>query len=127
MDSLVEENLINQMRFAHHAGLLSEKHWAREFATIRCDLGRQVGKTSWIRSKAKTGDLIIASTYVMKQSLIRSMPLADVITQEDLKRTDYSWPRYNRIFIDEPRKLDLNLAYDIFARDTKQLFIILGS
>lgn len=44
MDFLVEENLINQMRFAHHADLLSEKHWAGEFATIRCDIGRQVGK-----------------------------------------------------------------------------------
>mgnify|MGYP001766650310 CR=1 FL=1 len=36
------------------------------------------------------------------------------------------YSRYNKIYIDDPGRLDVDLVYQILARDTEQTFIILG-
>lgn len=132
IDFLIGVNLKQQLAFEEQAKYISKQQWAKEFATVRCDVGRQIGKTSYIKSRANYGDLIIVSKYNQKRDMLYPIPSADVITHADLDVPGYRWigypiPRYSRIYIDEPGKLNLDMVYDIFARDTRQLFIILGS
>lgn len=132
IDFLINLNLKQQYTFALQEQYVSKQQWAKEFATVRCDIGRRIGKTSYIKSRANYGDLIIVGKYHLKKEMMHPIPSADVITHADLEMPRYRWighsiPRYSRIYIDEPGNLNLDLVYDIFARDTRQLFIILGS
>jgi hypothetical protein len=127
IDFLINLNLKQQYTFAMQEQYVSKQQWAKEFATVRCDVGRQIGKTSYIKARANYGDLIIVGKYHLKKEMMHPIPSADVITHADLEVTGFVWPRYSRIYIDEPGKLNLDMVYDIFARDTRQLFIILGT
>ncbi len=127
LDFLISLNLQNQMAFSTQETFISNKQWCKEFATIRCDIGRRCGKTHYIKSRANFGDLIITNKYNQKKMFMHPIPSAHVISQSELEMTGAIWPRYHRIYIDEPGKLNLDLVYDIFARDARQLFMILGS
>lgn len=127
IDFLIALNVNRQCAFGTQESFISKKHWAKEFATVRCDIGRQIGKTSYIKSRASYGDLIIVGKIADKKEMMHPIPSANVITHADLDIVEFDWPRYHRIYIDDPGKLNLDLVYDIFARDTRQLFIILGS
>ena len=127
IDFLIALNVNRQCAFGAQESFISKKHWAKEYATVRCNIGRQIGKTSYIKSRASYGDLIIVGKYALKKEMMHPIPSANVITHADLDIVKFDWPRYHRIYIDEPGNLNLDLVYDIFARDTRQLFIILGS
>lgn len=127
LDFLIGLNLQNQYRFSTQETFISKQQWCKEFATVRCDIGRQSGKTSYIKSRATIGDLVIISKYAQKKMFMHPIPSAHVITHSELEVTGAIWPRYCRIYIDEPGTLNLDLVYDIFARDNRQLFVILGT
>lgn len=133
VDDLVQLNIANRQKVTHLAEEFPIHAWVREFATVRCDIGRQTGKTSYIKSRATFNDMIIVRHQHLVRYFMDLPPLDDsgnlgpnVVSQSNFP-SGICYSRYNKIYIDEPGRLDMDLVYQILARDTKQTFIILGT
>lgn len=78
--------------------------YAKEFCTVKIDIGRQTGKTEYIRLNADEDDLIIAYSHRYKKDLMSNFKTKDsnkiynIKAWEDLK---YLERRYRNFYIDE--------------------------
>jgi MinD-like ATPase involved in chromosome partitioning or flagellar assembly len=59
IDGLIKTNIKNRNRMKEFVESVSALIWAFSFCTILCDIGRGVGKTTYIKSHATLNDLII--------------------------------------------------------------------
>lgn len=59
IDELIQLNISNRNRMKEYVKSVSAIMWASEFCTVSCDIGRGMGKTTYIRLHATLNDLII--------------------------------------------------------------------
>ena len=131
IDDLIEFNLNHREKYQGHKLCCSPVAYAMEFCTIRCDVGRQVGKTKYIKDRAGDGDLVIVANENMKHLFMNDMcghPM--VMTPRDIHHGPSNDIRFSRIFIDEPRMVFKHISqdelYTILCHGGEQTFILLG-
>ena len=105
------------------------------FCTIHVDVGRRVGKTSYIINNAKSTDLIIVPTRDSKDYIVyKRREKLNVITASSMeflsKKSFEKWD-HKLIYVDEPRICyqyisPINLYYWIFDANVEQTVIMLG-
>lgn len=110
-------------------GNLQVCDYLREFGTISLNVGRQVGKSHYIKTHATAADLIIV--YNMRSKDYYKDTTAKVLSATELTSTPGIPPvRYNKIYIDEPafvqRTISLYELYFLTAYDYNQTYILLG-
>ena len=141
VDSLIKLNEDNMRRQRDYLDHMYPTARAVEFATVKVDMGRQVGKTSYIADNAGRGDLVIVGTHEDKRSF-KNCKARILSAQEVFNGMNMSWHGlckcdYNRIWIDEPRRVfgrnsaneylkNLELFY-IYFGDRANQFILLGA
>lgn len=112
--------------------------FAREFCTVHLDVGRQVGKTTYIKERAVEGDVIISASMERKLNAYRGAR-ADVFAPYHLDNPHFLMSRRGRhrpsfIYVDEPDQVQrlcqgqsLRIVYDAFASgQLDQTFVLLG-
>lgn len=147
MDTRAFTNLLDHalavnrdMRKAHveHRQYLSATQYAREFCTVQLDIGRAVGKSTYIAQHAEPSDMVICSNYNSMWHFERitlgyraKFELATLDNfrnperfrgrrQSDLRRT---------IWIDDASyatERDLAIIYETLAGHPSQTFVLLG-
>jgi len=138
IDRMIELNTLHRFRSDsftryRYSSHMNKVDYAIDFCTIRCDIGRCTGKTEYILNSTGKDDLICCHNLSFKRRFDRVM--CDVFTIEELM-VGHRWigrpkPRYNTIFIDEPKMIfghtyDEKQLYDLLVVDDKQTFIMLG-
>ena len=135
---LIEINKKQREIFKSNKLNYSAIDYAKEFCTIRLDIGRGVGKTNFINKHAKKGDLIVTynSKSVFHREHCESDFEYDVISlygNNDMCHK-LSKKNYTNIFVEEPSII--SSSYPDFIKDLynflvdpniEQTFIILGN
>jgi hypothetical protein len=107
---------------------LSVSNWAEEFCTIKCDIGRQSGKSSYINNVAEEGDLIVVMNQHLKNQLANTK--CEIMTASGISRSHINGKVYNTIFVDEPGfvfgLVERTKFYDYLAHNGEQTFVMLG-
>ena len=130
IDQLVALNMEHRKRHFAQREHISPEAWAREFATVRCDIGRRSGKSGYIKLRAKELDLIVAPNMIIAQHVFARAP-CDVITPTNVMKLAPGRARqYKTIFIDEPalvfHAVPAEELYFKLSNDDGQTFILLG-
>lgn len=130
LDELVEINKKNR----RDKKFLPLDNYISCYCTIKFNIGRQTGLTTWIKNRAVEGDIII----VPNQEMIR-YSYRDVLNKRDVITTDflkdhigqYSCIDYNNIYIDNASYIDDGDLYQLMhfilpRNDIEQTFFLLG-
>jgi hypothetical protein len=128
IDELFILNKIHRSRVKKE--IFSKQHYAKEFCTIKCDIGRQTGKTTYILNRSTKNDLIITHSYSAANRLIMERTQAKVTTIDILMNDliDNSNSKiYETIYIDEPTMSLKNIdIYYFLVKNYEQTFVLLG-
>lgn len=109
----------------------SPLHYALEFCTVTCDIGGGVGKTTFIKTHAKHGDLVMVANDVLKRTLYGRNTEFDIVSSFD-ELDKVRGRKYKTIFIDDPisvfkEKEWLIETYQAFIDPYgNQTFVLLG-
>lgn len=110
---------------------MSDVQFVKELCTINCNVGRRVGKSTYIDRRAGINDLVIVPGHSAKRS-----GLATVMTASEVSRLFDTYrgrtqPKYVNIYVDEPRLCEQYLSrehmYNILVCSKLQTFILLGT
>lgn len=127
IDELIYLNLAHRAEFAEYKPMVPPAVWAREFCTVRCNIGRRTGKSEYIKARAREGDLIIAPNLQMRRHLFPNM-VCDVETPSTLNGKKFK--RFDTVFVDEPSLVFLVMSpsdlFALLAHDGEQTFVMLG-
>lgn len=126
-------------------GLLSSmdpRQAAADFKTVRLSVGRQVGKTSYITSRATDGDLIIVPNQAMSDYIIRHHnPRGTLALSHDFAPVGNSafcrnirGRSFQNIYVDEASMCErlssyfMHVVYELTVdhRNNTQQYILLG-
>jgi hypothetical protein len=145
IDELFILNKIHRSRVKKE--IFSKQHYAKEFCTIKCDIGRQTGKTTYILNRSTENDLIITHSYSAATRLMGrtqakvttiDILMNDLIDNSNSKITtidilmndliDNSNSKiYETIYIDEPTMSLKNIdIYYFLVKNYEQTFVFLG-
>lgn len=128
VNKLRDLNLKNRLAMANHRSGMPREAWAREFCTVRCDIGRRTGKSDYILRCAKPGDLILVATMQLRHTVFNHAPCA-VLTAGQIA-LDRQCEHYNDIYVDEPSlvfdRLSPHTMYSCLAHGGEQTFLLLG-
>lgn len=72
-DQAIALNLLRQESLPQVKETFGKVGWLREFATVRLEVGRQIGKTTYIKNNAQYGDVVIHSNLTMKTHFEKSV------------------------------------------------------
>lgn len=139
VDSLVRISEDNQLQAEHYRDTMHPGAWLRDMSTVMTMVPRQVGKTSYIMSRARCADLIIVHNHAMKDQYQGSR--AEVVSAPELSRFMRQFigakRGFNRVYVDEPRLVFTNgftsdELYSFFcgeyrANTCANMFIMLGT
>lgn len=109
VDSLVRLNEDMQLELEDVRKSMNPAMWAVEMATVSVSAGRRLGKTTYIKSRARCADLIIVPNTMMKAEYKGTR--ATVVTASELGQYGYGSTKYrglsvarsyNRVYVDEP-------------------------
>jgi len=133
IDSLIELNRENRELLPDDIRLMSDPcKFAAEYCTVKCDIGRNTGKTEYIKRRSKKTDAIVACNGFMMDRYCGDEVGATIFAPFELRfsRCKKIKP-YEVIYIDGPidvfMQLDKNRIYEIFASaDIDQTFVFLG-
>ena len=107
--------------------LFSFSAYAQEYCTVKCDIGRQIGKSTYIKTYADHKSLVVVWSKRMKQNF--SNRNFDVVCSHDLV-AGKKFPEYKTIYVDEPRFVFNNISiskfYDLLSKSYNQTYIWLG-
>lgn len=111
------------------------EQWAENFCTVHCNIGRMVGKSEYIKSRAKSGDLVVVYNKDIREFIVSPNGIdCDVVTAAFLDNNKDSYLRakiYKNIFVDEPElvfsKIKKKKFYKKLASNLNQTFIFLGA
>ena len=79
---------------------IGQSNFVRQFGTIHINMGRRVGKTTWIKNNCRVTDLVIVPNTISKEPY--RFKGCDVKTVSELELDQFNLTKYNWIFIDEP-------------------------
>lgn len=126
---------------------MHESHYAMEYKTVHVNVGRGVGKTTYVIDKAiekhfhKVNTLVIvphnqSKNYVQEQIQkrlnlkIQNSKYVDIICSYEAEISDFirqSGKRYEYIYVDEEFFVNMNSLYARTATDSiSQQYIVLG-
>lgn len=110
------------------------QYYLREYCTIKIDIGRQTGKSTYIGSNFKENDLIITYNLNMCRLFKERFPntqnniisFRSLINQIEL----YGEKTYDTIWIDEysiiNQKTNIDVIYEYLGKNENQTFVFLG-
>lgn len=81
---------------------LGQSNFVREFGTVHINIGRRVGKTTWIKNNARACDLIIVPNVRCKEPYYYKASDVKTVSELELEDDPFNLTNYNWIFIDEP-------------------------
>jgi hypothetical protein len=130
IDQLVMLNKVNRKRNDHLTDSMPPAYFAREFCTVSCNIGRQTGKTEYVKLHATDQDIVIVSSTLLRE-LHKGAPYRVIAPYEILDMTRGSkFCRYENIYIEEPtyvaKDVKLSDIYRELVVDSGQTFILLG-
>lgn len=113
---------------------LSPAQYAYEYGTVRCDVGRQTGKTTWIFNNATEKDLIIVPNMRNYRHYLHYTDHLNIVTIDSLNSPIVNSDIiYDNIYIDDFKvicdrdvRFNMEFIYNILARNDEQTFILLG-
>lgn len=110
--------------------MLGEVTFAKEYATVSLDLGRQVGKTMAIARRAKPTDIVFSYNSACAKEMSRRLMFWNVQHVENRSATSATADDqvYDTVWIDEAKHIKpetLNKIYELYAHRAKQ-FILIG-
>jgi hypothetical protein len=135
IDRMIEINRVNQERHKGHELLLSVEQFIQEFCSVWFDIGRRVGKTSYILDRLQEGPqtAMIVGTYRLKEHAQRVLGERHprIYTYNDIRRKAHIdlYRGFTTIFIDEPCLFPMKELYEIYAHLNNkhdQVFVHLG-
>lgn len=134
VDLLIDANRANRVELAHFAETMGSRDYALEFCTVQVMTGRRMGKTTYVKSRAKPGDLVI----VGRKGLADGYPCAVMLPCEItpalvriLSERGYSgetewFPK--TVYIEEPYLCgNVYKMIGYLALDASQTFVVLGT
>ncbi len=136
LDKVVDLNKLNRSSIQENVKTsMGNEAYIREYCTIRFDIGRQSGKSEWIRRRATEDDLVIICKTAYK-GYFRGIR-ADVMSIHEISRNRHALTRgtdnkYKTVYIDEPMFTLKKISFDeIFPflinwRIKEQTIILLG-
>ena len=131
VDAAIAANLANRKAGTDIAEFMGIANYLREFATVRIDIGRAVGKTKYIIDHARPWDIIVVPNRCTLDSCYRTsccpVFVANGSYAFDRLRGRRLAPRI--IYVDEPGHIDqrnLRELYHTFAAHPDQTFVLLG-
>lgn len=128
LDELVRINRVNRtsMRDCFHN--MGPAAFAESLSTVRLGVGRMIGKTSYIKQRAKAGDLVVVINTRTRDEIFGDCR-AEVISARQLKK-EKALPRFATIYVDDQRYVFQEVGekdlYAKLARDPDQIFVFLG-
>lgn len=141
VDMLVRLNEDQQLEMEEYRNGLHPMQWALDMATVSLSAGRRIGKTSYIKQRARCADLVVIHNDMMKKEYQGSR--AVVRTASEMNRNGMDAYRgrresvgYNKVYVDEPslvfNTLDKMNFYSLFVGNhcpyaCANMFIMLGS
>lgn len=135
-NELVEELIDTNKQYRKMFGdnnkqFLSPVFYAVDFCTVAVDIGRGVGKTTFIKNHANKNDLVIVSNPIAKKFSYGMNTEYKVITLDELDKS--RGRRYETIYIDEPTavfKGEPNSKFQMYQvladPMMEQTFVLLG-
>lgn len=136
VDSLIKlnkENRKNRNIRREDYDLIS---YLREFCTVKLDIGRITGKTSYIINRATKNDIVIVSRMLIQKRMFDKKCESYVYTINDILGRRYKIKNYNNIFVDDFSYITINpekkeyilreLYYFLGNSSIDQTFILLG-
>jgi len=133
LDQLIALN--QQHRYAVNPG---KARWgyppidfAKMFCTVVVDLGRQIGKTEYIKQRADENSLVIVNTVQQGHAFYGQRTPFQVMSVDQLARGGATGRQFTTIYVDEPAHLIRKVGWQKFyalltdAR-IEQTFVILG-
>ena len=110
---------------------ISDIEFVKELCTINCNVGRRVGKSTYIARRAGINDLVIVHNAPLKyNSLCTVMTASEVARIPEVYRGRYNQPKFVNIYVDEPKLCQVYLSmsemYRILTCSKLQTFILLG-
>ena len=132
----VQKRLMDEWgyRDADHKNGYSKAFFTINFCSVTCDIGRQTGKTEYIKKRLKPGESIVIVKDEKSAMQSRSVGIPDglVLTVDDIFRCyRHEALKYKTVFIDNA-SLFLNdenfkyRLYDYLAKDHDTMFVLLG-
>ena len=108
--------------------IYSFSDYAQEYCTVKCDVGRQIGKSTYIKTHADALSVVVVMNDRMKQNFFISNRKFDLRTPSDLLNNPQK--EYETIYIDEPRfvfrSISVSTFYDLLSKSYNQTYIWLG-
>jgi len=108
-DAMVALNkAMRQREFVKHEAHSSPCRFVYMFGSIHFDIGRGTGKTEWILSRVKPGDLIVTVNRDIQKTMRRELmrdglgESVHVISIHDLHHRGFHGLKFNVAYIDEP-------------------------
>jgi len=131
IDSLIDLNKKYREAFSSKIeDLLSPGLYAMECCTVKVDIGRQTGKSSYIRQHAGPHDLVITFNEASAREIGRDLSSSVVCVRDLDVDVKYIKP-LNKVYIDEPqavfRIIPAVTIYNLLTMNNqKPTFILLG-
>lgn len=112
IDETIMLNLQAQLNAADSRRYIGAPQWLHEFGTVSIDIGRQLGKTTYIQERMRPCDLVVVHNEDTRRSYESraERKLPNVVTIGSLRNdfdlcyryrrnpTDY----FNKVYVDEP-------------------------
>ena len=130
LKQLVDLNKQNRDDNRHNMEMFSPSEAVWEYGVVRLDIGRGVGKTTFIKNNATSKDLIITFNRE-SQKTFGETPAKVIVSDvgEFLRALHYA-EVFETIYVDEPmlsfRQLDIRDALKTFIYNYDQTIVILG-
>jgi len=110
------------------SAMFSPIAYAKQMCTVKLDIGRAVGKSTYIADHATAKDIIIVPTLRHKSMMYLYYKDKNVVAYTEILGYRTSKPPYVNIYVDEIAGIDLDFIYNTFVDSTiAQTFIILGA
>ena len=130
LKQIIDINKKNRDANRHNMEMFSPSEAVWEYGVIRLDIGRGVGKTTFIKNNATSKDLIITFNRE-SQKTFGETPAKVIVSDvgEFLRALHYA-EVFETIYVDEPvlsfRQLDIRDALKTFIYNYDQTIVILG-
>ena len=113
LDAIVALNILN--RDSINETQYPINIYLKEFCTIKCNIGRQTGKTSYIKLRADENSLVIVCNYQLDSYFDN----IDIVTSDQIKNGIFHDIKrlYTKVFIDEPSYVFKDISVDVLYKE----------
>jgi len=116
LDDLILLNVMRREIINEIKEQLPLNDYLKQFCTIRCDIGRQIGKTSYIKLHSDENSLVIVCDLQPVGCFEHSN--TNVVTVTQIKNGYLRGKRlYTKIFIDEPSYVFKDISVDVLYKE----------